>query len=415
MEEKKKLVLNCEVCDTRKMNLENYSRYENIVLNTELMIVSEKSNSILSELPIMINSEKTIMLDEGVDICLKSVNGSYEISGNSGVKEHTVLMVNGSLFVHSGTEEVLKKYEEIMVNGSVSYPKSLEGFMNKLSVNGSTDIYPDDCVILDSEFTIDKYFPLRAKEGSRYYVEDLVIVKDSDVDIKKLVQKNVHFFTDALLVPECKVEECVPLFDESVEFIVVPDGMKLIYDDVSLNEDFVRSEGGKLFIYGDVNIDAGVDMGRLSGCVEKLIIKGTVSLWAAQEAEFKSLDVEYDDIEIVTNSLKIKNVPRARIDAKLFENADDGIEVKNVASLKLKEDVTPEMILEKLKIKNCATVKCSEEQESAVASVAENVATISTGEDDEGSDGIGGVIGGIFGKIKDLANVKFVNAENYIM
>ena len=101
---------------------------------------------------------------------MKSVNGSYEITGSTVVPEHTLLVVNGFLQVHPGTEDVLEKYE-------------------KISVNGSVIIYPDDCVILDRTFVMDKYFPLRAKEGSKYYVEKMVIIQDKSVDLAKLAQK----------------------------------------------------------------------------------------------------------------------------------------------------------------------------------------------------------------------------------
>lgn len=426
MSEKKKLLLNCDVCDTRKMKEEDYSHYEHIVINTDALIVNRESKSILSRLPITINSDNTIEAEGDTDINLKSVNGSYEITGNSSAIEHTILCVNGSLNIHPGTEEILKKYDGITVNGNVRYPKSLEGFIGKMSVNGSTESYPDDCVILDKEFTIDKYFPLRAKEGGKYYVKRIVIIKDISVDIAKLAGKGVHFDTKRLLVPECKIEDCVPMFDESVEFIVVPDGMKLVYGDSVLNEEFVRNEGSLIFVYGDVEVDSDADLNALCSQIEKLIIKGTVSLKAEQQEAFRSINVEFDDIEIIKNNRKMLNLPMAKIDRKLLDESPEGVEVLNVALIKISDDVTPEMILEKLEIMNCAKVICSEEQESAVAAVSTNVAIIGNGKNDEngeeeesGLDGlIGGLLGGatdILGGIKQLKDTKLVNADKYVM
>lgn len=470
MNEKKKLLLNCDVCDTRKMNEDNYSHYEDIVINTDILIVNESSKAILSRLPVTINNDRTIELEDGEDICVKSVNGSYEISGNSSVEEHTVLVVNGSLTIQPGTEEILKKYDGITVNGNVRYPKSLEGFIGKMQVNGSIEVYPDDCVVLNSEFTIDQYFPLRAKEGGKYYVEDIVIIKDTSVDVAKLAGKGVHFETKKLLIPECKIEDSIPMFDESVEFIVIPDGMKLICGDSSLNEELVRNEGERLFIYGDMEIDKDADMQALCGLIQKLIVKGTVRLGAEQEEAFRSIGAEADKIEIIKNNKILSNMAKVKIDRMLFDNAPDGIEVHNVAVLTITEDITPEMILKKLTVKNCAKISCSEEQESAVAAVSKNVISIGVikgdkrrpgdegnpeAEDsaeseggtedesgmesegnthDEGSmENAGGILEGmkgfldshnidlgnsmdsILGNVKSFLDTKKINADNYVM
>ncbi len=426
MSEKKKLLLNCDVCDTRKMKEEDYSHYEHIVINTDALIVNEKSKSILSRLPLTINSDDTIEVEGDTEINLKSVNGSYEITGNNSTAEHTILCVNGFLNVHPDTEEILKKYDRIIVNGNVRYPKSLEGFISKMSVNGSTESYPDDCVILDKEFIIDKYFPLRAKEGGKYYVKRIVIIKDLSVDIARLAGKGVYFDTKRLLVPECKIEDCVPMFDESVEFIVVPDGMKLVYGDSVLNEEFVSNEGSSIFVYGDVEVDSDTDLDALCNQIEKLIIKGTVSMRADQEESFRSINVEFDDIEIIKNNRKMVNLPMAKIDRKLLDDSPDGVEVLNIALLKIADDVTSEMILEKLEITNCAKVICSEEQESAVAAVSTNVAIIGKGQNDENDEseegGLNGLLGGlmggangILGGIKQFKDTKLINADSYVM
>lgn len=420
MSEKKKLLLNCDVCDTRKIKEDNYSHYESIFINADVLIVNEQSKAVLNRLPVTMNNDRTIEVEGNTEVYVKSVNGSYEITGNSAVEEHTILVVNGLLLVHKGTEEILKKYEGISVNGSVRYPKSLEGYMGKMNVNGSVETYPDDCVLLDSEFTIDKYFPLRAKEGSRYYVKNLVIIKDTNVDVYKLAQKGIFFETEKLLVPECKIEDCIPMFDESVEFIVVPDGMKLICDSVTLNEEFVNNEGGSLFIYGDINVDDSADISSIFEKIKKLTVKGTVRLKAKQEQELRSIKAEneeveilFDNIEIIKDTLRMSDMPSAKIDRRIFDNVTDGIEVRNVAILTIAEDVTVEMIIEKLKIENCATIICSKEQESAVSSVSNNVASIGEGMD--GAGGILGGIGGILGGVKDFMEAKKINADSYVM
>ena len=372
---KKNYLLNCDVCDTRHIKEEDYSGYEKMLINTDVVIVNEKSKSILNRLPVVINQDITIETEEDIDIKLKSVNGSYEITSNTAVQEHTILCINGSLQIHPETEEALEKYERIHVNGSVRCPKSLESYLNRLSANGSVVTYPDECVVLDDTFVMDKYFPLRAKTGSKYYVHDMVVIRDRGIDLAKLVQKNVQFITKQLLVLEELIEDSVELFDEKVEFIVVPEGMSLVYGDAVLNERFVEKEGSKIYVYGALEVEEDCDLEQIAKTLEKLIVTEHVTLKKSQEKAFRQLNTEYEELDFTWEGRMIENKPSVKIDKALLENSPYKVLVRNTASVKIAEDVTSELILDRLVIQNCAKVFCSEEQESAIAIIAENVAT----------------------------------------
>lgn len=404
---KKNYLLNCDVCDTRKINEEDYSGYEKMIINADVIVVSATSKSVLNRLPVTINQDCTIEIADDIDVELKTVNGSYEITGTTAVKEHTLLIVNGSLNIYPGTEDTLAKYEKIYVNGSVICPKSLEGYLTKLSANGSVSMYPDDCVILDSTFIVDKYFPMRAKEGKKYYVENKVIVQDKAVDLGKLVQKNVQFVTKQLIVPEEMVESCVELFDEKVDFVVIPAGMTLHYGDAVLNEQLLEKQGSNIYVYGELNVPEDCDVESLAGSVEKIVVKGNVVLKKDQEGCFKKLNVEYSQLEFKWEGRIIKNKPSARVDKALLESSPNKVLVKNAATIKIAADVTPELILDRLVIENCAKVACNEEQESAIAAIAQNVAKI-------GKSG-GEELPGMVDDIKDLFSTKMINADNHIM
>lgn len=401
MSDKKKFLLNCEVCDTRKIKEEDYKDYEQIKINTELVIVDEKSKGILNRLPLTMNQESMIELPDGVQAEIRTINGKYEITGNTDVKDYTLLVVNGPLLIHSEAQERLGKYYKIVVNGPLRCPKSLEGNLGKISVNGPVMVYPDDCIILDKVFHMDKYFPLRAKEGKRYYAENMVIIKDAEVDAEKLATKKVEFVTNRLLVHESKVEACIPMFDEKVEFVVVPDGMKIFYGKVVLDEKFVKKEGSKLFVYGSVEISPECDMKALEEYLEKLIVKGDITLSREQEERFQSMDTEYDNIIYRFEGRVIVNKVNVSIDGKLLENSIHGVRIQNVAMVNIAEEVSQQLILEKLEIMNCAKVICSKEQKSAVAVISQNVAMI--GEEEKESP------------LKDLVATKVINAESYIM
>ena len=389
------------MCDARKIKEEDYKDYEQIKINTELVIVDEESKSILNRLPVTMNQESMIELPEGMQAEIRTINGKYEITGNTDVKDYTLLIVNGPLLIHPDAQETLGKYYKIVVNGPLRCPKSIEENLGKISINGPVKIYPDDCIILDKEFHMDKYFPLRAKEGKRYYAENMVIIGDTTVDMEKLVAKNVEFVTNRLLVHESKVEECIPMFDENVEFVVVPDGMKIIYGKIVLDEKFVKKEGNKLFVYGFVEVSPECDMKVLGEILEKLIVKGDITLSREQEESFQRMDAEYDNIIYRFEGRVIVNKVNVSIDEKLLENSVNGIRIQNVAMVNIAEEVSQQLILEKLEIMNCAKVICSKEQKSAVAVISQNVAMI--GEEEKESSLI------------DLFTTKVINAESYIM
>lgn len=404
---KKNYLLNCDVCDTRKMKEEDYSGYEKMMINTDLVIVSPSSKSILNRLPLTLNHDCTIEFEDDAEIKVQAINGSYEITGTTAVHEHTLLSVNGDLTIHPGTEESLQKYERIHVNGSVTCPKSLEGCLTKLSANGSVSVYPDDCVILDDTFIVDKYFPLRAREGRKYYVKDVVIVQDKSADMEKLVQKNVQFITRQLIVPEEMAEACVELFDEKTEFTVTPAGMTLHYGDAVLNEQLVEKNGDCIYVYGNLTIPDNAKLRALSDSITKLTVKRNVTLKKSQAEDFKKLNAEYSELTFKWEGRIIENKVSVKIDKTLLESSPDKVLVRNTAAAKIAPDITPELILDRLVIENCAKVSCSEEQESAVAAVSQNIGIIGDASELNLSEMVGGV--------KDLLSTKVINADSYIM
>ena len=407
MFDKKNYVLNCDICDARKMKEEDYNNYKNMIINADIVIVSTSSKSILNRLPVTINQDYTIEIADDVETELKVINGSYEITDSMVVQEHTLLIVNGALNIHSGTKEILEKYEKIHVNGSVRCAESISGYLTKLSASNSVSIYPDDCMILNDTFIVDKYFPLRAKEGNKYYVKDKVIIQDKSVDLQKLVEKNVRFVTEQLIIPEEMVESCIELFDEKVDFVVIPAGMTLHYGDAVLNEDLLKEEGDSIYVYGNLKVPGNLKLDTLEDLISKLIVKDTVVLMKNQETSFKRLNVEYQRLEFEWEGRIIENKPSIHVDKILLENSPNKVLVRNTATIKIAEDVMPELILNRLMIKNCARVLCNENQKSAVAAIAQNVAQI-------GESG-GKEQMGMMSEFQELLSAKVINADSYIL
>lgn len=433
MFKKTKLVINCDICDARKLNEEDYSCYEEIMINADIIIISEKSKSIFNRLPIEANYDNEIALPDDADTpTLKTANGPYKITRQTvqtDTDENIILVANGPLTIETGTEAVLKKYLRIVANGPVKYPQSLEICLDKMTINGPVSTYPDDHVLLGHNFIIDKYFLFRARENGRYYVDNTVIIPDMSVDTAALADK-ICFAAKKAVLPEKAVSDASKMFDESTPFVVVPDGMKLICGDSVLNQRLITINGGNLFIFGNLEVDKDADIEALMPQIQRLIVKGTVSLRANQEEAFYKLNAEFDKLEIIRDCRRFCNTVRVYLDKTIFDNSPNGIEVCNSAEVVIAEDVTPEMILDKLSISNCARVKCGSEQESSVAAVATNVAGIGNSADNGGSGQESSVaavttnaadIGnladndGMTGALKDLAHTKVINADSYIM
>ena len=411
MFEKKMFLLNSDVCDARKMKEEDYAGYEGILINADLLIVSEESKGIWAKLPITANVDETIELDKDIRLNLQEVNGNCEISGKEPVAENTILSVNGNLKILPGAEEVLKNYDKILVNGSVTYPESLRTSLNMLSVNGCCNVYPDDCVVLEESFSVDKYFPLRAREGSKYYAREEVIFAEEDADISKLVKKEVQFVTGQVLVAEALAEKAIPLFDERVKLIVIPQGEALVAGDVTLTEELVERKGKRLYVHGNLTINE--DSSDALAKVEKLTVENTIFIKKSMTEALKRVDVTCKELQLLRK--KVENKASMTVDGSLLAGIPEGLSIRNVGKLKITEDVTPEAILDGLSVENCAAAYCAPNQKSALETVCRNVAQVKTGEEDDNRE----EGESLFSKIKTglgiLKDTKVVNADKYVL
>lgn len=408
MAEKKNLMINCDSCDTRSIKEEDYTNYEQIVINCELMLVNERSKSVLARLPVTMNNDQMLELEDDEQIQVKTINGSAKISKNSAFPNSVFLVVNGSLVIEAGTEENVNRIRGIVVNGSVRYPESMGNLLTHMTVNGAAKSYPDGCILLDRHFVLDEYFPLRARQGARYYAEKEVIIKNAGLDAKKLQEKNVQFVTGRVLMPEELVEDAIALFDEQAELVVVPAGMRLVRDDAELTDGLIRQYGTKLFINGDLKLSESCE--NALAALEKLIVRGKVQIKSSQTEAFFKVDAEYGELEIIKGRA-IANKLNVKVDRQLLENFQEGLSVVNTATVNIAEDVSAELILSRLALENCAFVSCSGEQESAVAAVSENVARIGGGTKQEED----GLMEEAMSAVKDLTKTKLINSDSYVM
>ena len=401
----KKLVINCAFCDTRKILEENYSHYENIIINAATVLTNSAGKGVLSKLPVTMNCAHVEEIEGDVE--LKRINGREEIKKSDKVPEKNYfMMVNGNLTIEPGTEKYLEKCVGLTVNGSVTYPESMGVSLVNMKVNGRSVCYPDEAVVLKPNTVIDKLFTLRAKKNLYWSAKRMVMV-DPQLDGEQLKNKGAFFSAKEIILAQSKAEEMLDLIDEKAEIIVVPDGTTVIFDDVTLDEAASRRYGTKLYVIGDVAVPKENCLEQ----VEYLNVRGDAKVLEEQKKELleKITEISGDIRTFKHYGFKIEDKTNLKITKWMLEQQPEGLEVVDCAMVKIAEDIPKELIAEKLSIQDCGIVKCSEEQQDAVELICQDVGSV--GEDND----IVSIVDAALGENQEELGTKVINAADYVM
>lgn len=406
---KKKLVINAAVCDARDVTGETLQAYSGVTINAATILTTASSRELLHRCDAELNACSVTDVPEGGDVAVSLKNGNFTIGPGDREGKPTVLIVNGALNVEKGAEAALTRFVSITVNGKLTCPQSLAAALAGAAVNGSTEIYPDDAVPLKSTLVLDRVFALRAR-AVRYYVSGRVIALDESVSLSALAEKGVRFLTPRAVVAEPQLEAALPLFPEEAEIAVVPAGCAYVPDDAVLSPALLHRYGPKLFVRGDLTVPA--DAGESLRALEFLRVDGDVLLPEALAENFAALDAVCGTLQTYRGRL-LSDRPEVRVDAALLERSPEGVSVIDCAEAVLAPDISAELIVGRLRLRDCANVICTPEQRSAVEQVCEDVANIDDEEDSRtvsgGLDGAGG-LRMVFDKLK---TTKVVNAVSY--
>ena len=356
------------------------------------------------------NVANVLEVPDGQNITVKSINGKGEI-GPDADGTGVFLMVNGKLLVADGSAEAVKSYYKIMVNGKVLMPKSMEGQFANFQVNGKTEYYPNGASILKADTAIDDLFIQRAA-NTLYYCSGNLFFLDNGINAEALIQKGLKIAARKITIAESLVDRLISQFDEEAEIVRVPDGTVLIDDDLELKQKTIKKYGTKLLVTGDVSI---MDAEALSS-LEYLFVDGTVRVAKDLAEAFDEVESVYDVLKVIDPEQGLlSDRPMLKVGASVLKKYPHGVRIEDCAKVTLSEDLSPEDIMEKMKISDCAVVVCMKEQEEAVNMIAEDVAMIKiAGQDQEDSgDGmVDGILSGFFGKLKDA---QVINAAEYKM
>ncbi len=407
MSEKKNLMINCDVCDARNAKEEYLSGYEQIMINTDLLLVSAESRGVLERLPAICNTDNTLEVDDNANLIFQ--NGRMEINSSSAFPADTVFAVNGDLMIYSDTSrQTLEALRAVNVTGSLLCPASLLTCIKELYVTGETKTYPDDCIILPPVFTPDEYFHLRAREGQKYYVEQEVRLTVPGISLAALGDKKVQFISPRFFVPAEKAADALELFDEKASMVVIPRGCAFIDACEEFSENLLRKYGNRLFFRGDLTLTA--ESIPLLSRLEKLYVSGTLLVPENLAEDFYQFDVECSSVKVVKEEKRriLENSPRIILDKNILTASPQGVLVQNCAVLTIDENITPQDILDHVEIVNCARVDCSENQKAAVYQKSSNVPQIGSREEN-------GEPSGMLGILLNLAETKMINADKYVL
>ncbi len=371
MEQKKKMRINCALCDMSSVAESTLAAYDFILVNAAVVLTSAKTQELMPKYHIAVNAASVLEKPDNAE--LKVVNGKCEIMPGDVPSQPVMLLVNGSLEIGKDTEENLRHYSLIQVNGRVTYPDNLSGKLDMLRVNGKAECYPADAVRLDDSFVVDKTFRLRAKAG-RYYAKRRIVILSGNADVAAIQSKGVRFLTKTAVLTESLAESALPLFDKSTEIHIVPDGCAYVGGDAMLNEALLKRYGTKMYIAGDLVLD--MESEPVIGQLEYLKVMGSVQLPIKLMNAFCTLSAEYESLEPV-KGLVIRDKMSFTLDKGLLERHPEGITLIDCLQVKLDKDISPEWIEERLMIKDCLNVFCAPEQRSSVELVGPGTAKVS--------------------------------------
>lgn len=380
MENKKKLNVGCAICDVRHVTEETLAAYEQVSIGCATLITSPEAQALLGRYQVSVGAASVMNLDGNAR--LSTTNGVMCLTPNQTIpEEKAILIVNGSLDIAPGCQEVLKNYAAIMVNGFVDVPESMAGLLAGVAtVNGSIRTYPDGAIRLKSTTVLDRTFPLRAKQDALYYAASRIIALNEDIDFGKLAEKGVRFSTNKLVVAEGLVEAALPLFDEKADIQILPDGCAYLDDDAELTEALVRRRGGKLYVDGDLTI---LEDGPWLDQVSYLRVDGDVLAAQGLEDRLEAMDAVYQDLYLVGGVL-LKGKADVTLTRSMLENAERGLSLTACASVAVNEDVPAQLLREKLvSVIACTKVICSKEQQAAIEAVAHAVTSIGPRQDED--------------------------------
>ncbi len=337
MEDRKLIFKDIAMLDMRRAARDG-RRLPDRIEDVALMVCNESTDLSNTELK---DVAKVLMVPDGAEF--KCANGEAVIAASDGEGDMVYLLVNGRCVIQSDvTADMLRRrYAGILVNGELHCARSHVGALgDKLSVNGALRAYPDGAILRISDvFRLDEQ-TVSAYEPGLYAVRRVVALDEGIA--RRACERGLKFFTgEAVCVHAARgllnsmLCECSPRVTE------VPDGFDYEDDLGFINRIKARRLRGRLFVDGDVELDAELRADELK--LEALHVTGELKLTHAQ---FDGLG----DMDVDCGSLRLREPGDIEIDgdyalnAAALEALDGERELWVNGDLTLDTDVTAELI-----------------------------------------------------------------------
>lgn len=377
---KKKLTINTALCDMTQANEESLSAYEAIEINAATIVLSRRVKELLANIPLTMNAAQILHADEGT--VFSTQNGKAEITGDKAPAKPAMLIVNGKLIIHPGSEEALKGYVSISVNGKMLYPKSMGALLSQVQVNGSSLPYPDEAILVDGKLVVDELFALRARD-CLYFVTGDLILADESLDTKALADKGTRFAARHAYIAQKLIKDALAMIDEKTPITPIPEGFAFVGGKSTLSGDLISRYGKRLFVAGQLVIP--MDQEDALKQLEGLQVTGNIKLPASMLDTLRAIKPKYQEL-ITYKGLVIEDKVKLHITPELLTQHPEGLSVEDCGVVTLDERISAQDILDKLTLRDCGTITCQPEQEYALMQVSSDIGAITPAKDDPAQD-----------------------------
>lgn len=365
----KKLKIDTMLCDCRNVSEEFLKQYGQIQIDSMMVFVDGPSMELMSRYNVKIDAMSIEKLEE--DVYLDIHNGSYTIEADTQNGKKIALFVNGKLTIAKGAEEALKDYTKITVNGGALYPKSYAGLLaGVMMVNGGASVYPDEAVLIQGDLELDQRSISKMGEGGLYYVTGKVLFLDQEADYEKLREKNIRIETGRAIVRQ-DVQDLAEQIVSAKKWTVIPENCAYCRKGAVLNENFLIRYGSRVYVDGSLTVEEESFLSQM----ELLEVRGNVILNEKEKEAFLKVCRKFGDL-IIYNGKLLANTNQVVIDAQLLEEAPDRINMIDCANIDLKEGITKEQIQQKLRLINCANIRCPQELVGTVQMISKDSVNI---------------------------------------
>lgn len=383
----KKLVIDTMFCDLRKMQESTLAQYDSIRISAMIVMTNARARELMSRYPFEMDCMHTLDLDD--ETTLNTLNGKTLFTGRNTPNGRQYLVVNGMMTITPDAGDALRQYMGMMINGMVYCPDSLATVLaSKAAVNGKVETYPDGAVVLRSNAVLDRAFALRAEPGRLYWAAKRLIAVDSALDGEELAARGVRFAAREAYLAESLAESLAPLFDPDTQLTILPDGVTVEQDDLTLNGTALRRLGDSLVVLGDLRLTE--DCAEALSNLEYLQVEGDIylpeSLADALDAVTETLfdgEVHYLAGKPLYGKMELT------VDQSLLDAFPDGLTLVDCKSVTLAASLTSAAVLEHLAFYDCKDITCPAALESAVRAVSTGVGgvTLSDAPEEAGASG----------------------------